>query len=367
MNLPTLINIHKTQEEYLELLLQYRGYVQGEDLSIEKICNLLDEVKCFWLERLKIIEFELDELADSKTCFVLSGAIFLNVSGYEHYYFKSFGDCHLLPDPFLKMELFFRIPEEKINYEYTATYFKRVFFDTLEILTTHSGYFYILPIHEIAVEDSQKHLELLDTFFWRFISSIFNADFNGNEEFCSKYNSFEDIEGALSNFVREHLIFNDFSDNKLSLRERLEHYRVEQKNISPLIANVSEAQRFLVSVYSYTSQITDILYICSVLRLNPYIRSDVTLNYLTLIMYTFVEEKNLREMIEKALICYLFRKITDKKRFENIEFQEYCKRLVRKPFMNLVLDKVHSLGIDIFRDDTDKVVAIVEEEFRNIL
>jgi len=291
MNSPTLINIQKAQEEYLELLTQYKEYVHEEGLSITIICALLDEVKCFWLERLKIIEFELDELAESKTCFVLSGAIFLNVPEYEHYYFKSFGDCHLLPDPFLKMELFFRIPEEKINYNFTTTYFKRVFIDTIETLTTYKGSFYVLPIHEISVEDPQKHRELLDTFFWRFISNAFNSEFKNNEEFCSKYRSFEDIEGDLNDFVREHLIFNGFSDSKLSLRERLEQYRGEQTNISSLIADRSEAQRFLISVFSYVSQIADILYICSILRINPFIRFDVTLNYLTLVMYTFIEEK----------------------------------------------------------------------------
>lgn len=127
MNSLRMINIQKAQNEYLGLLLGYEEFVSGDDLSLMKICELLDEIKCFWLERLKIIEFELDELTDNKMCFALFGAIFLNVSEYEHYYFKSFGDTHIIPDPFLKMETFFRIPQEKLNYEFTTDYFKKAY------------------------------------------------------------------------------------------------------------------------------------------------------------------------------------------------------------------------------------------------
>jgi hypothetical protein len=367
MNSPTLIYIRKSQEEYLDLLLQYREYVQGDGLSIARICALLDEVKCFWLERLKIIEFELDELAESTTCFVLSGAIFLNVSEYEHYYFKSFGDCHLLTDPFSKLELFFRIPEEEINYQFTTDYFKRAFFDTIEILTTYKGYFFILPIHEISVDDPERHRELLGTFFWRFISNAFNSDFEDSEEFCSKYGSFEEIESDLNSFTLEHLIFNDFGDIALSLRERIERYQSEQKNLSSRIVGASEAQKFLICVSSYVAQIADILYICAILRINPYIRFNVTFNYLTLVMYTFINEKKLREIIEKALICYLFRKTIEEKRFEKIGFSAYCKRLEDKSLLNNVLEKVRSLGINILKDNPDKVVSIIDEEFSTII
>jgi len=72
-------------------------------------------------------------------------------------------------------------------------------------------------------------------------------------------------------------------------------------------------------------------------------------------------------MIEKTFVCYLFYKTTNEEKIETIEFSEYCKRLESKSFMNSVLEKIHSLGIDIFKDDTAKVVSIIDEEFRTIL
>jgi hypothetical protein len=367
MNLPTLTNIHRSQEEYRELLLQYRGSIEGSDLSIVQICTFLDEVRCFWLERLKIVELELEEITQTATCFVLSGAVFLNVAEYEHFYFKSLGDVHLLPDPFMKMELFFRRPVDEINHQFTTDYFKRAFLDAIEILTTYKGYFLILPIHELSVDDPEEHRKLLDGFFWSFISTAFKTEFESKEEFCSKYSNYEEIEKDLDVFVLDHLLFNDYGDIKLSMRERTKRYQKTQTNISSRFGSISESQSFLVAVYSHIAQITDILYLGTALKIKPYIRFDVTFNYLTLIMYTFANDPVLREMIEKSLLCYLFRRTISEERFETMEFTEYCKLLENRFFMDTVLDRVHMLNLDIFSDHPTKVISIIEEEFNKIL
>lgn len=367
MNSPTLLNINRSQKEYFELLLQYKEHVRADDLSVTRICALLDEVKCFWLKQLKALEFELAELAESRICFALSGAIFLNVSEYEHFFFKSLGDCHIIPDPFSKLELIFRHPEEEINTDFTIDYFRRAFFDTLEILSTYKEYFYILPIQEIAVEEPKEHLELMDMFFWKFISEAFDGDFKSHEEFHGKYKNFEEIEVGLNSYVRENLVFNHLSDYKLSLRERVEKLSGQYTNISSAINLKSDAQRFLIAVFSYIAQVADILYVCSVLRINPYIRFDITFTYFTLVMNIFSDDENLRRMIEKTLVCYLFYTTIDKSKFENIAFSDYYKRLEDKSLLNSILEKIHVQEIDIFKDDTSKAVEIIKEEFENIL
>ena len=366
MKLPTLLNINRSQEEYLDLLLQYKEYVQAVGLSVTKICALLDEVKCFWLKRLKPIEFELEELAEGQTCFVLSGAIFLDTSEYEHYFFKSLGDYHIISDPFSKFEMIFRHPEDEINVAYTVDYFKRAFLDTIEILTTYKGYFYVLPIQEIAVEYPQKHGEFIEMFFWKFVSGTFDDEFKSNEDFYKKYKSFEEVEAGLSSHVRDHLVFNNLSDGNLPLRERVEKYSGQYTNISSGIDVKSDAQSFLIAVFSYIAQIADILYVCSVLRINPYIRFGITFAYFILAMSVFVNDDNLKRMIEKTLVCYLFHRTVDVSRFKNITFLDYYKRLEDRPLLNSILEKVHAQEIDIFKDETSKVVKIIEEEFEAI-
>lgn len=367
MTKPPLKNMLKSQEDYLQIILQYRDIVGGDDLSINQISMMIDEIKCFWLEYLKVLEFELEELTEKHSCFLLSGAIYLNVADYGHYYFKSFGDYHLLFDPFLRMEPFFRIPGEDLGHKETIRYFKKAYTDTIEILTKHKNYFYVLPIREMAIEDSQKHNEMLNKFFWNFVSSSFNKDFENEEAFCSKYQTFEEIEKDLDEYIRKNLIFNDPVDCKLSLRERIDQYCNSQMNISPLIRDKSEAQVFLISVYSFVSQIMDILLICAYLRLYPCIRFNITFNYLSIIMYTFIHDKTIKETLEKTIIFYIFYYTIKKERFKKVSFSEYCRRIENLSLMDNVLGKIHSMGIDIFKGGVKEVASIIDKEFKNIV
>ena len=81
----------------------------------------------------------------------------------------------------------------------------------------------------------------------------------------------------------------------------------------------------------------------------------------------FAEDENLRRMIEKTIVCYLFYRAIDESKFENITFSEYYKRLEDKSLLNSILEKIRAQEIDIFKDETSKVVKINEEEFGNIL
>jgi hypothetical protein len=363
MNLTIMKNILKAQDEYINLLIDFKVEMDRDDLSIASICGLLDEIKCFWLKRLKIIEFELEELTENTMCFALFGAIYLDVSEYEHYYFKSFGEIQILNDPLLKMEKLFRIPQKDINFDFSINYFKKVILDTLEVVTTYKGIFLILPIDEIAHAYIAREQEYIDSFFWRFISSAFDSDIKSTKEFSEKYDGYEEIEKGLVGFVRDQIIFTDFSDRKLSLRARIEQHQADQANISSLFLNKSDAQSFLISVYSYIAQVADILYICSILRINPYIRYDIIFNYLTSVMYVFIDDVNLRAMIEKSLICYLFRKKIKINIFKNLTFSDYCHKLKQKSLFNSIIEKIHNLNINIFEDDTAKAVLVIEQEF----
>jgi hypothetical protein len=176
-----LVNINKSQKDYLAMILQFKKDVDEDNLSVNKLASFMDDIKCFWLGRLKIIECELNELTEDNIGFLLSGAIYLNISKYDHYYFKSFGDFHLLNDPLLKMEPFIRVPNEKHNIEEVVAYFKRVYFDVVNILTKYESHFYILPISEIAIENQKMHQEMLDKFALKFLSSAFNTDFKSKK------------------------------------------------------------------------------------------------------------------------------------------------------------------------------------------
>jgi len=85
MNISLIKNIDQSQEDYCKLLLQYKD----TNFNPRNIAMLMDDIKCFWMERLSIIEYEIEALTENHLCFLLSGAIYLDVSAYEPFYFKS--------------------------------------------------------------------------------------------------------------------------------------------------------------------------------------------------------------------------------------------------------------------------------------
>ncbi len=356
-------NIQRFQAEYQELIVDYKTVFQTNGITFRTIALFLDEVKFFWLEKLDIIAFELEELTENNACFVLCGAIYLDVSEYEHYYFKSIGDYHLLFDPFLKMEHFFRAPEDKIDSTQTIEYFKRVFSDTIEIVTHCQNYFYILPIRQLAVEDEKQRHELLGKFFLDFLSSAFNKEFTDQNDFRHQYQTFEQIEDGMDPYVCQNLVFSEYDNEGMSLREKLEQCCKTQMNFGELVKEQPESQIFLLAVYSWLSQIIDILLICVYLRIIPYIRFGITFHYLVLIMYTFIDDQNLKEVIEKTIVFYIFRKTADVATFKNKDFSEYCMTVNDRNILDNILDKMREQQIDIFHGGTKRVELIIQDEF----
>lgn len=364
---PTLQHIMQFQSEYHELITQFTSSHNIDELTARQIALFMDEVKYFWMKRLDIIDVELESLTEHNTCFLLSGAIYLNVSENEHFYFKSLGDFHLLHDPFLKIEHFFRIPEDLIETGEYVSLFRRVLIDSIKVLENYQFKFFILPIKLLAVKSEQNHRELLDKFFMNFISSIFGKKYEDQDSFCEDYNTFEDIENHLDPHVRNRITFNNYREDDLSLRRKIEIHKASQLGCEELMAGKSEAEVFLVTLYSYLAQIADILLTCSMLRLYPYIRYEVTFRYLWLIMYTFIEDEKLREMIEKAIVFYIFRKEMDGA-FEYFEsFEYYCEKIVEKQALPKILNSMRENDIDIFQSEIQKVTEIIQEFFADVV
>lgn len=363
MDIRPLEKIKEIQLEYKEFVFGYKSLFQENEVNAKKIPMFLDEVKLFWLERLDIIGFELEELTEKNLCFVLSGAIFLDVSGYEHFYFKSLGDYHLLFDPFLKMEHFFRVPEEKFDPTETIEFFKRVLSDTKKILSQYEGLFFILPIKELAVKDQNEHNDLLQQNFISILSSLFNRKFIDQEDFCNQYHSFEQIERDITPFACENLIFSEHDTKEMTIREKLKGYCESEMIFLDLSENQSESQIFLLSLFSWFSQIIDILLISLYLRTVPYIRFRITFNYLLLIMPPFLEDRKLKEIIEQVIVFYIFRKIIDEENFKDKNFTEYSMTMRNQSLLTKILDKMRKDQVDIFRDGLEKVELIIQEEF----
>ena len=355
-------NIKKSQKEYLELIKSFENQVFSKDISQYEIVMILDEIQSFWFNRKNILNIELDELVLEKDSVILSGAIYLNIEDNEHYKFKALGAEHIISDPLLKLEHFFRVPFQIFNEE-SVKIFKRAFLDTLNILSQTDIYFYILPIKLIVVENEKEHLELLQKFFLNFINSSFNEEFMELNDFFDNYATYDEIEKSMTPSIRDSLTFDEGNDSNLTLEEKINSYFYSQNIVESFIKDKIESEKFIFALWNYISQIIGILTISIQTGLIPFIRHKPTFQYLTIVMYTFIEDEYFKNMIEKSIVYYIFYNTVAKERLIEIDFEQFVDFVQKNKFLDVFIEKMKIERIDIFKGGVNEVGKIIEEEF----
>ncbi len=359
-------NIQKSQEQYLKLIKKYEKQIFSNEINQKQIAMIIDEIQFFWLDRKDILTFELEKLTSQRECFMLSGAVYLDIKDNEHYIFKALGDEHIISDPLLKLENFFRVPS-KIFDKNSIEIFRRAYTDALLILSKYRNNFYILPINLIAIENQDEHMKLLQKFFLNFINAMLSTNFDNLDEFFEKYSTYEEIEKDMASFFKEDLIFDEYYNKDLSLREKIETYINTQSILDSLLQDKSEAEKFIIALQNYVTQIIDILSISLITNITPAIRFKPTFHYLTLVMYTFIEDKYFKNMIEKTIIYYIFHNTVNKENLTKINFNQFVNLAKENKFLEIILKEMKKKRIDIFKTGVRDVSKIIEEKFCNVI
>ncbi|MHA6965661.1 hypothetical protein [Zobellella denitrificans] len=354
--------IQKSQKQYFDLIKSYKKLIFSDAINQKIIAMIIDEIHCFWLDKKDILSLELENLTSEKNCFLLSGATYLDVKDNEHYLFKALGDEHIISDPLLKLESFFRIPNQVFDRE-SIEIFRRAYSDVLEVLSNHQNIFYILPIRQIAISDEKEQIELLHKFYLKFINSVFNDDFKDFNDFFEKYRTYDEIEKNMVSFFKANLIFDEHNDETLSLKERVEAYLNSHGVMISLTQKKSESEKFILALQNYVAQIIDILLTSSITNLTPFIRFKPTFHYLTLVMYTFIEDENFKNMIEKTIVFYIFHKTINKEKLIDMDFDMFVKITQEKDFLSIIIDEMVRKRINIFNSRIEEVSKIIEQSF----
>lgn len=355
-------NIQKSQRQYLDLIRSFEKQIFSDEIDQKQIGMIIDEIQCFWLDRKDILAFELENLTSERECFMLCGAVYLDVKDNEHYIFKALGEEHIVSDPLLKLEYFFRVPSKVFNKE-SIEIFRRAYSDILDVLSNYQNIFYILPINQIAISDTHEHYTVLQEFYLTFINSVLNEDFKELEEFFEKYSTYDEIEKNMVPFFKRNLTFDEYEDEKLSLKEKVEAYINTQDIMVALLKNQSEAERFISALQNYVMQIMDILSISILVNITPFIRFKPTFQYLTIVMNTFIGDEYIKNMIEKTIIFYIFYYTVNKEILIKIDFDKFVDMTNELNFLNIIIEEMKKNEIDIFKTDIEKVKDIIDEKF----
>lgn len=355
-------SIQKFQTQYLNLINGFEKQIFADEANQKTISMILDEIVCFWLDRKEIVSLELEDLSSQKECFLLAGAIYLDVKDNEHYIYKALGDEHFVSDPLLKLEHFFRVPSKMFDNK-SIEFFRRAYSDIKEMLTSYQSYFYVLPIQTIAISNREEHLELLQKFYLTFINSVLNEDFEDAESFFEKYSTYDEIETNMVSFFKKNLMLEEDSSEKLTLKEKIETYINSHPIMVAITKDYSEAEKFWAALQNYVTQVMDILLIASITKTIPFIRFKPTFHYLSIVMYTFIKEMFFRDILEKTIVFYIFHNTVEKEELTKIDFNLFVKMVQETNFLNNILQEMKKNNIDIFQKGIPDVANIINEQF----
>ena len=191
-NLTYLIDI---QKEYFNLLNSKRDIVFSDDLGLIDISKIVEEIDIFWRKNRDKFLFDLDYFVDKETLF-LAGSMYLDLEDNKHYYFKSFGEEHIVNEPLLK---FRHILNNAVQDSFDIiSIFKRSFKNTLELLENYNSYFFILPLDYIISVYNEDLIKLQNKIFYQLLASILDCgEISSSDSFMEKFNSIEEIEDIL--------------------------------------------------------------------------------------------------------------------------------------------------------------------------
>jgi len=357
-------DLKEIQQQYSKLIRSSSVSFDSDNFYFDAI-SLVEKCEAFWLSKSQQLSLILDDLTKENKCFILSGAIYLNVADNEYYTFAALGDIHILNDPFVRMHGFFANGIDGINMR-TISYFRDVYADTQNILDNFSDEFVFLPVDIMFDSVEMDKLKVIRKGYWDVISSLLDNDINSVEEMKQQYSSIDDIEYHLSVKALNSLIFCDADDAQLSLKDRLNKYF----NDSQLPMNIKiddDMQRFYFATFAQISQAMEIILKCLQFNIIPYVRFDVTFRYLLLIGGSFNNDANLKNILDYAIIGYLLSENINSQEIAKMGFESFYSKCNKNHYIDIVYCKLNENGIDMHFSHVEDVIEVIIETLNNTL
>lgn len=347
--------LNDIQQEYLNLLKSKKEIVFSDDLSLIEISKIVEEIDIFWRRNRDKFLFDLDYFDDKETLF-LAGSMYLDFEDNKHYYFKTFGQEHIVNEPMLK---FRNILNDTMQESHDIiSIFKRSFKNTLNLLEEYRTYFYILPLDYIITVYNEELLELELSIFYQLLSSLLDyEEISSHDSFIEKFNSLEEIENILT--AKNISLFEyDKTDKYLSLKEKLDKY---QNRIPFMYDNYLE--KFLFLLFNYWNQTIHIFITFLELDFIPYINFKEAFFNFEALFLSLYQYDNAEEILNKIIMFYTFNICIDENEFNEIDFEEYVNLVKENDFQ----EKIMKNNDELISQELSSMINHISNEFNNLL
>lgn len=333
-------------DEYLMLLEKYVPRI--DSLSINDCRKIVGDVKLFWYRKRKSVDYTLTHIQEKDSASFLAGAIKLDIKNNGHYEFVLAGQTRFINDPILKMQIFYKNNEEDVSFEYINKYLKDCLVDIVYILKNYKTDYYILPINVVEQSEYSKYMDSTEEIAENMVLSLFSVDYCDKEEFFKDNKTYEEIESKLISHITNSIIFSDYNDCKLTLRERCDNYICNHERVLKSIETLDEPRLFFLLVLQFMMQTVDIITIMNIYRITPFIRQDVPFEYFRMLYNSSIRDTISKKQFLNVYLAYTINKLYN---FSDRDYEDIKKDLGDGKLIGSIISKCDN-------DDMPSVIDI---------
>lgn len=355
-------DINRIQEQYFQLIQPFVDNFVSRSPNRNEFLYFIEKIRLFWKKNITELDKLIEIVTDESNCFLLSGAIYVGCINDEQYHFKALGQHQFYYDPFIKLEVFYRSGIEFLGTQSIQSYTNKVFRDMQLIMNEYRTDFFVVPVDMIAWNSEESKIEMIHDIHEKLLANLVNKPGLSYDEFIQTFKSYEEIESLIDDEALKCLIFSSFEDAKLSIRERVEGY-LKTKCAGLLeMKKLSESEKFGMATLNMLGQISDIILTCTQLRMTPFVRYDITFNYLMLMMSLFNDDLLIKTMIKKSIVAFIFYKTISCDTLTKIDFTTYKEIFDRIDIVSEVMtskfnDDGEDLKFEKVKDEIYKVIS----------
>ena len=358
-----LSELKAIQRQYADLITSF-DFSQVDDSFYYKAVDLIEKCEQFWTRKSEQLSIILNDLTSCSRCYVLEGAVYLDVKNQGQYEFVTLGDYHFLNDPFVKMRHFFGLGKSAVT-DHCREYFIDAYNDTVSILKDYSEHLFFISLKVLCARQFDEDIAVGEKVYWDIISDALGKDYRSLEDLCTDYHTIDDIENAMRPEVNKHFIFSDRNDSNLSLKERVEKYcKLSQSMI--VFGEQTEIQKFFYSTKSLVEQAVHISLNCLQFNLHPFVRYEVAFHYLVLLLNCFSDEKSVENYLLDVIISYLISAYVIGDEIDSISFVDYYSRCKNGKLTNKLLSAIDVSDLGLSSLNLRKVMDDISNVYHTI-
>ena len=350
-----LTEIKSLQNEYRSLLINTLNNWDNENIK-----TALNEIIVFWYKNRRRVNCALNYATAPFKSYLFTGTSIFDIDNNEHYPFLCFGDFHIWDDPIYSyIKILQHTDNKKINTQFKSQ-IKKTIESNIKIIDTLNDYVFILPARMLSESTIDSVHDLANKAFL----ALFKDDIT-LEDYNVRFSDIDDVLAALHPYVLPMIVFDDDSESFINVKDRFLHYR--KNSVLPLPDNASDTMVFWAAVYSYFSQVIDILTVCLNFKLVPYLCYSVTFKYMLLFAGNFLDNTDISELLFKCAISHTLYEIFDTNRYSKIPIPDFCIALQNGEFEQSVFSHLKNENITINTPHPIRAAKIIEQELLRCL